>query len=59
MPFYECGGQRTTGGNWFSPFTIWVLATLTQVIRFGSRHPYTLSHLANLTTEYFKSYLTV
>lgn len=39
------GGQRTTGGNWFSPSTIVSPSDQTQVFRLDSKDIYTLDYL--------------
>lgn len=52
----ECGGQGMTFRSWFFASIIWVIGIepRTQVISFGSKHPYLLSHLPNPSKQFFK-----
>lgn len=52
----ECGGQGMTFRSWFFASIIWVIGIelRTQVISFGSKYPYLLSHLPNPSKQFFK-----
>jgi hypothetical protein len=52
-PGYVYAGQRTTYGVDSLTCTVWVLGlSLSQVVRLGGKHLYSLSHLAALQSHF-------